>query len=117
MSSDEQNPSWKFHSEAGYALCRQIILKNLSFGPHDYQLEGITKVLDGENLIAIIKTSGGKSAYIYMVLLIITAIQQEPALCPSASFPLDPAILLILPTTALQDDQVSAHIESIGDCD
>jgi ATP-dependent helicase YprA (DUF1998 family) len=97
---------FKFHSPEGWALCRKILAKRLPYGPHDYQLSGITAVLDGVDMLAISATGSGKSAYIYMLMHVILAILEEPALCPSVKFPEDPAILVIYPTTALEEDQV-----------
>ncbi|KAF8958801.1 P-loop containing nucleoside triphosphate hydrolase protein, partial [Flammula alnicola] len=82
-------------------------LNRLPYGPHDYQLDGITAVLDGVDMLAISATGSGKSAYIYMLMHVILAILESPALCPSAKFPADPAILVIYPTTALEEDQES----------
>ncbi|KAF8185693.1 P-loop containing nucleoside triphosphate hydrolase protein [Pholiota molesta] len=58
-------------------------------------------------MLAISATGSGKSAYIYMLMHVILAILEEPALCPSVKFPEDPAILVIYPTTALEEDQES----------
>ena len=56
--------------------------------------------------IGVSATSSGKSAYAYMVLHIIQGLQAQPTLCPLAKFPPDPAILMIYPTKALEEDQV-----------
>ena len=98
--------NFTFNSEEGWALCCQILLKRLPFGPHDYQLQGITSILDRNNLLAISATGSGKSAYIYMLMHVILAILEDPTLCPTAKFPSNPAILAIYLTTALEEDQV-----------
>ena len=90
----------------GWALCHQILLKQLPFGPHDYQLQGIASMLDGNNLLAISATVSGKTAYIYMLMHVILAIVEDPTLCPTVKFPSNPAILAIYMTTALEEDQV-----------
>ena len=109
MSEAACKKPWLFSSPEGIALCHQILQNQLPYCLHDYQLEGVARILDGQNLVAIIKTGGGKSAYIYMVLIVIQAIQKDKSLCPQAheAFPLDAAVLLVLPTTSLQEDQVS----------
>jgi ATP-dependent helicase YprA (DUF1998 family) len=95
-----------FNCAEGWALCCQILLKCLPFGPHDYQLQGITSMLDGHNLLVISATGSGRSAYMYMLMHVILAILEDPTLCPTAKFPCNPAILAIYPTTALEEDQV-----------
>ncbi|KJA13172.1 hypothetical protein HYPSUDRAFT_107574, partial [Hypholoma sublateritium FD-334 SS-4] len=95
---------FKFQGSIGRQLCRQILSTKLPFGPHDYQLDVITRVLDGEDVIAVSATGSGKSAYIYMVMIIALAILDDRSLCPSACFPADPAMVVICPTTALEED-------------
>ncbi|KIM36099.1 hypothetical protein M413DRAFT_45619, partial [Hebeloma cylindrosporum] len=102
-----------FNSPDGWSLCRKILTKRLPFGPHDYQLLGITSILDGNDLLAISATGSGKSAYIYMLMHVILGLLDDPSLCPSAKFPADPAILVIYPTTALEEDQ-EKKMEKLG---
>jgi ATP-dependent helicase YprA (DUF1998 family) len=106
MPETSKEPSFRFSTPEGWELCRRIIAQRLPYGPHDYQLDGITAVLDGIDMLAISATGSGKSAYIYMLMLIILGIVETPELCPLAKFPKDPAILVIYPTTALEEDQV-----------
>jgi ATP-dependent helicase YprA (DUF1998 family) len=106
MSQNHPETSFKFKSPDGWSLCRNVLSKRLPFGPHDYQLMGITSILDGNDLLAISATGSGKSAYIYMLMHVILGVLEDPSLCPSAKFPNDPAILIIYPTTALEEDQV-----------
>jgi len=105
---------FKFDSPAGWQLCRQILKERLPFSPHDYQLEGVTAILDRRDFIGVSATGSGKSAYAYMVLHIIQGLQAQPTLCPSVKFPHDAAILMIYPTKALFEDQVSCFLTA--DC-
>jgi len=100
MPESSSNENFLFSSTAGWTLCRKILLEKLPFCPHDYQLEGITAILDGKDLLAISATGSGKSGYIYMLMHIILAILEQPSLCPAIEFPKNPAILVIYPTTA-----------------
>lgn len=106
MPETSKEQSFQFSSPEGWELCRRIIAQRLPYGPHDYQLSGITAVLDGIDMLAISATGSGKSAYIYMLMHIILGIVEAPEICPLAKFPKDPAILVIYPTTALEEDQV-----------
>ena len=105
---------FKFDSPAGWQLCHQILKERLPFSPHDYQLEGVTAILDRRDFIGVSATGSGKSAYAYMVLHIIQGLQAQPTLCPSVKFPHDAAILMIYPTKALEEDQVSCFLTA--DC-
>ena len=78
---------FKFSCPAGWELCRQILKDRLPFAPHDYQLEGVSTILDKRDFIGVSATGSGKSAYAYMVLHIIQGLQSHPALCPLAIFP------------------------------
>jgi len=62
-----QNPPEVPSSPLGWRICRMIIQEGPLFGPHDYQLDGITYALDEEDIIAISATGSEKSAYIYML--------------------------------------------------
>lgn len=61
----------RFSSPRGWQICHKIIADRLPFGPHDYQLEGITQALDGQDVIAISVTGSWKSAYIYMLAVVL----------------------------------------------
>src|SRR5260221_14006190 len=98
---------FKFSCPAGWELCHRILKDRLPFAPHDYQLEGVSTILDKQDFIGVSATGSGKSAYAYMVLHIIQGLQAHPTLCPLAKFPSDPAILMIYPTKALEENQVS----------
>jgi ATP-dependent helicase YprA (DUF1998 family) len=111
MPESSSNEKFLFNSIEGWTLYRKILSERLPFCPHDYQLDGITAIiffiLDGKDFLAISATGSGKSGYIYMLMHTILAILERPSLCPAIEFPKNPAILVIHPTTALEEDQVS----------
>ncbi|KAF8191272.1 P-loop containing nucleoside triphosphate hydrolase protein, partial [Pholiota molesta] len=96
---------YKFASPEGLHFCRQTLLSVLPFCPHDYQLTGVASILDGHDLLAVSATGSGKTAYTYMTLLVIKALQKDPGRSPSVIFPNNAAILVVSPTTALEEDQ------------
>ena len=63
-------------------------------------------ILDKRDFVGVSATGSGKSAYAYMALHVIQGLQADPTLCPSAKFP-PAAILMVYPTKALKEDQVS----------
>jgi hypothetical protein len=76
---------FKFSSPHGWQVCRKIITDKLPFGPHDYQLEGITQALDGHDVVAVSATGSGKSAYI-MLAIILLELVKDPLLSPIKDF-------------------------------
>ncbi|KAJ6530437.1 P-loop containing nucleoside triphosphate hydrolase protein, partial [Mycena vulgaris] len=90
-------------SPAGYTLVRHILEPTpVLYVPHDYQLEGICKSLDGINLFAITPTGSGKSSYYTIYIIVMLAVIANPSLCPPATFPANPCLLVICPTIPLQ---------------
>jgi hypothetical protein len=53
MEAAKATKAYVFNSSEGYALCRDILLP---YDPHDYQLEGICKALDGVDVLAVLPT-------------------------------------------------------------
>jgi ATP-dependent helicase YprA (DUF1998 family) len=85
---------------------RKILVDGLPFEPHDDQIVGVCKTLDGIDILIISATGSGKSGYFFMVLIVIIAINDNPQLCPSAKFKKDPAMIVLCPTNALEVDMV-----------
>ncbi|KAJ7679571.1 hypothetical protein B0H17DRAFT_1139111 [Mycena rosella] len=69
--------AFKFYSEPGFTLVRKILLAVLpTFEPHHYQLDGICKVFDGIDLVAVIPTGSGKTAYLFLTIIVMIAISK-----------------------------------------
>ncbi|KAH9948899.1 P-loop containing nucleoside triphosphate hydrolase protein, partial [Amylocystis lapponica] len=96
--------SFNFCSPEGNTLFRNILKNHLPYEPHDYQLEGACKALDGIDVLAVTPTGSGKTGFMSMMMLVMCAIAREPSLCPRVKFKKDPAMLVICPTKALQLD-------------
>ncbi|KAJ7726616.1 hypothetical protein B0H16DRAFT_1222249, partial [Mycena metata] len=92
---------WSFPE--GYSLVRRILESTpVPYEPHDYQLEGICKSLDGVNLFTITPTGSGKTSYYIIYILVVLAVVTDPSLCPTATFPSNSCLLVICPTIPLQ---------------
>ncbi|KAJ7497874.1 hypothetical protein B0H11DRAFT_2384732 [Mycena galericulata] len=90
-------------SPEGYSLVRRILEPTpVPYIPHDHQLEGVCKSLDGVNLFAITPTGSGKTSYYTIYIIVVLAVVKDPSLCPSAKFPENPYLLVICPTIPLQ---------------
>ena len=94
----------------GAALACCILAKALLFKPHDFQVEGICALLDGHDLLVTMATGSGKTGYFIMLMLIMCAISQsedQTLALGGRTFPKDPAMIIVCPTKALQQDMVS----------
>ncbi|KAH6899124.1 P-loop containing nucleoside triphosphate hydrolase protein, partial [Coprinopsis sp. MPI-PUGE-AT-0042] len=96
-----------WNTEAGHLRVKEILAKcQPPIYPHDYQTEGICVSLDNKDLLATMATGMGKTGFFSFTMLVALAIKKDPSLAmPGApSIPDNPAMLLILPTKALQED-------------
>jgi hypothetical protein len=91
MSPNETlNKCYRFSSTEGRHLVRKILVNALPFEPHDDQIAGVCKTLDGIDILIVSATGSGKTGYFFMVLIVIIAINKNPELCPSAKLKEDP---------------------------
>jgi ATP-dependent helicase YprA (DUF1998 family) len=96
-----------FYTPNGFAVVCQVLLSTLpNFDLHHYQIKGICKVLDGVDLIACTPTSSGKTGYLFLLILVMMAMAKNQSLCPAASFPKDPAIVVVCPTNSIEQQMV-----------
>ncbi|KAJ7761338.1 P-loop containing nucleoside triphosphate hydrolase protein [Mycena metata] len=96
----------------GFDLARRIIAATpVPYVPHDHQLEGVCKSLDGVDLFAITPTGSGKTSYFVLYIMIILEILKDPALCPTATFPTNPCLLVICPTIPLQIEMAANTVK------
>ncbi|KAG1731878.1 hypothetical protein EDD22DRAFT_973863 [Suillus occidentalis] len=93
-----------FCSDEGRALCRKLLKETMPFDTHDYQLEVITHMLDGEDVLCTTATGSGKTDAFIRLMHVIIALSKNPSLAPGKNFPPDPAMLAICPTKALEYD-------------
>ncbi|KAJ7887209.1 hypothetical protein B0H13DRAFT_1627544 [Mycena leptocephala] len=95
--------TFTWSSPDGYKLVRRILEPTpVPYVPHDHQLEGVCKSLDGVNLFAITPTGSGKTSHYIIYIIVVLAVVKDPSLCPSAKFPQNPCLLVICPTIPLQ---------------
>lgn len=107
LPSLNMSHTFLWSSPEGFDLVRRIITSTaVPYVPHDYQLEGLCKSLDGINLFAITPTGSGKTSFYTLYILVILAVVADPTLCPSAEFPQNPCLVIICPTVPLQLEMV-----------
>ena len=67
--SDSEPPTqYSFSSPEGHQLARRILRPQLPYDPHDYQLEGICKAVDGVDIMVLTPTGSGKTGYYIMYM-------------------------------------------------
>ncbi|KAF5335155.1 hypothetical protein D9611_010861 [Ephemerocybe angulata] len=96
-----------FDTPQGRARIAEILAacKPKPIEPHSYQADGIAASLDGMDVLATMATGSGKTGFYTFLMLVIKAISANPSLSLSnITFPKNPAMLVILPTKALQHD-------------
>jgi ATP-dependent helicase YprA (DUF1998 family) len=103
---------FQFCTLEGRQLCRQILQDRLPYDPHDYQVDGICKSLDGIDLMAVTPTGSGKTTFLTGYMHVMLAILDNPELCPRAQFRVkkDPVMIVVCPTKALQEDMVRVNV-------
>ncbi|KAJ7792475.1 hypothetical protein B0H14DRAFT_3499209 [Mycena olivaceomarginata] len=76
-------------------------------------MDGVCKVLDGVDLVAVTPTGSGKTAYLFLSILVMMAISKTPSLCPAVKFPKDPAIVVVCPTNSIEQ-QLDENMAKLG---
>ncbi|KAI0823227.1 hypothetical protein BC628DRAFT_1421081 [Trametes gibbosa] len=111
MSLTPLNPpnthSFQFDSARGRLLCREILAPRFSYEPHDYQLDSVTSILDGRDLLAITPTGSGKTGFLSMYIAVMLYFSENPSkhpVLPAASVVQNPCLLVVSPTKALEYD-------------
>ncbi|KAJ7930250.1 P-loop containing nucleoside triphosphate hydrolase protein [Mycena leptocephala] len=118
--------AFKFHSPEGFDLARKILLGALPhFEPHSYQMDGICKVLDGIDLVAVTPTGSGKTGYLFLTILVMIAIanfamvavalfpDEESITLPDCQVPKDLAIVVVCPTNSIEQ-QMDENMGKLG---
>ena len=96
-----------YDTPEGFVLACKILAQTLLFEPHDFQMEGICAVWDGHDLLATMASRSGKTGYFIMLMLVMSAISEDETLAlGERTFSKDPAMIIVCPTKALQEDMV-----------
>ncbi|KZP10323.1 hypothetical protein FIBSPDRAFT_838662 [Athelia psychrophila] len=109
----ERPHKFLFSTNEGHTLCKTILQDRIPYEPHDVQIDGLCKLLDNIDLFAILATGSGKTSFLSMYMLVLLAIQANPCLCPTASFPRNPCMLAVCPTKYLEH-QMAEVMEKLG---
>ena len=93
---DTPEGSFIFSFSEGHILCQNILSNHLPYNPHNVQIEGICKLLDGVDTFAILHTGMGRTGFLSMYMLVLLEILKCLNLCPTAAkkFPDKPCMLV-----------------------
>ncbi|KIJ07434.1 hypothetical protein PAXINDRAFT_90382, partial [Paxillus involutus ATCC 200175] len=93
-----------FNSPAGLRLCREILKDLMPPDTHDWQLQAITRLLDGEDVLLITATGSGKTDVFIRLMRLIKNFTTCPRRLEGVRFPSDPGMIVVCPTKALEEE-------------
>jgi superfamily II DNA/RNA helicase len=110
--ADSSISVYQFSTTKGLRLARKVLRQLLPYDPHDDQLEGICKMIDGINLMALTRTGSGKTGYFIMYMLLLLVLSKDPRIVAPAkkSVPKNPVMVLVFPTNGVEEEMVSSTI-------
>jgi hypothetical protein len=110
--ADSGISDYQFSTTEGLSLVRKVLRPLLLYNPHDDQLEGICKMIDGINLMALMRTGSRKTGYFIMYMLLLLALSKDPSIVAPAkkSMPKNPLMILVFPTNRVEEEMVSFTI-------
>ena len=96
----------KFSSSEGREYCRNTLRCLLPHDTHDFQLNAIGHLLDGQDTLLVTATGSGKTDTFIRLMRLISYISAHPNEIPGVTFPPDPAMIIICPTKMLEEEMV-----------
>ena len=111
--TDSRNSDYQFSTPDGLHLARKVLRPLLPYDPHDDQLEGICKMIDGINLMALTRTGSGKTGYFTMYMLFLLALSKDPRIVAPAKKSVRLWFLSFQLTELRKKWQVSLYSQSI----
>ena len=99
-----------FSSEDGRTLVRWLLRDLWPYTPRDYQLEAVTKALDGIDVLTVLPTGAGKTAILIMFMLVLDYMKNNTEEFKNHTrFPPDPIMIVVYPTNCLEEEQVRMY--------
>ncbi|KIM81051.1 hypothetical protein PILCRDRAFT_9087 [Piloderma croceum F 1598] len=108
------DPRGKYDSIQGRQLCKKNLAKYVTYDPHDYILDGVCPVIDGFNLLATTPTGSGKTGFFTLLMLVREIAADKTLAIGNEVFPIDPVMIVVCPTKALEEDIVGLVITNDG---
>jgi len=107
-------PKLRWQDPAGHATITEIIKKQIpewKDGLHDWQLNLVARILDGDDIFCCTATGDGKSALFAVPIIVLREIALNPRLYGDFKYPEFPVGLLVMPTKGLAANMVSIHCD------
>ena len=97
-----------FSTPAGHRLARSILRPQLPYDPHDAQLEGICKAVDGIDIMVLTPTGSGKTGYLTMYMLLMISLAANPKLVAPSMKKVhqNPVMVMVFPTNRVEEEMV-----------
>ena len=96
-----------FASNEGHVICWRILRQIMPTDTHNFQLEAIGHLLDGDDVLLVIATGSGKTNMFIRAMHLIQYLATHPHTLGNVIFPCDPAMVIVFPTKALEEEMVS----------
>ena len=95
----------------GFAVIRDGMQSLVGYDPHDYQIEAVARVVEGQDVLALLPTGAGKTGIFVMAIHALIKMNTDPTWARSYSaissrIPDSPAMIAIYPTNTLAEEQV-----------
>jgi len=106
--SDEDESEYIFGTPEGHNLACRVLQPQLPYDPHDAQLEGICKAIDGVDIMVLTPTGFRKTGYFTMYMLLMLSLAAKPELIqPSMKkVPPNPVMVILFPTNRVEEEMV-----------
>jgi superfamily II DNA/RNA helicase len=106
--SDKDESKYIFSTPKGHNLACRVLQPQLPYDPHDTQLEGICKAIDGVDIMVLTPTGSGKTRYFTMYMLLMLSLAAKPELIqPSMKkVPPNPVMVIVFPTNGVEEEIV-----------
>ena len=110
--SDDNTLEYVFSSNEGWKLAHYVLRPQLPYDPHDAQLEGICKAIDGVDIMVLTATGSGKTEYFTMYMLLMWSLAVSPELIgpTKKTVPQNPAIVIVFPTNGVEEGMVHGKL-------
>lgn len=96
----------------GFSVIRDGMRPLVGYDPHDYQIEVVARVVEGQDVLALLPTGAGKTGVFVMAIHALSKMKTDPTwICDysaiSSRIPDKPAMIVIYPTNTLAEEQVT----------
>ena len=100
-------PKYIFSTPAGHRLAHSTLRPQLPYDPHDAQLEGICKAVDGINIMVLTPTGSGKTGYLTMYILFMISLANPKLVAPAMKKVCqNPVVVMVFPTNGVEGEMV-----------